>query len=285
MVKIVNYFGADANRIETLRFANGEVVDLTSVQLVITGTAGDDTLIGTDAAIGDIIYGLDGDDTLAGQGGNDVLHGGAGNDYVHGGDGDDYIDCGPGGDGDYGSGETMYGDAGNDTFLVGGDDLWHDAPSIYDSSGSDVIQFTDGILTSDLRLDVVFVNSNVNPHNILRVSDGQRAAYVQSQFTGGIVETLRFSDGTTIDLTNYSYSYAANNDSNRIHGISDGGNPNDTINGLGGNDFLYGEGGDDRLDGGDNRDYLDGGEGNDWLIGGLGGDTIHGRAGSDTLDG
>ena len=106
---------------------------------VITGTEGDDLLLGTlrrDVISGlggaDQLLGLDGDDDLDGGEGDDVLHGGAGNDQLSdffgsnnlvGGSGDDALSAGDGNDilqGDAGS-DVLLGGLGND-IVNGGDD-------------------------------------------------------------------------------------------------------------------------------------------------------------------
>jgi CSLREA domain-containing protein len=66
----------------------------------ITGTAGPDILVGTEA--GESICGLQGDDIIRGGGGNDSLFGAEGDDLLEGGLGDDEFVGGPGSDtGDY----------------------------------------------------------------------------------------------------------------------------------------------------------------------------------------
>jgi hypothetical protein len=67
----------------------------------VTGTAGNDRLVGTPHA--DVICAGSGDDVVDGRGGDDVIYGDAGNDRLVGGDGDD----------------TLYGDDGTD-MLDGG---------------------------------------------------------------------------------------------------------------------------------------------------------------------
>ncbi|MDQ4138438.1 MAG: ExeM/NucH family extracellular endonuclease [Actinomycetota bacterium] len=82
----------------------------------ITGTAGNDTLRGTNGV--DVILGLGGDDTITGGNGNDVICGGSGDDALAGGNGDDVLLGGFGVD-------TLNGDNGADQ-LIGGpgsDDL------------------------------------------------------------------------------------------------------------------------------------------------------------------
>ncbi|MFA9269915.1 MAG: hypothetical protein ACEQSX_04040 [Baekduiaceae bacterium] len=81
----------------------------------ITGTPGDDVLVGTDAPAEDVICGLGGNDTAYGIGGDDVLRGGPGNDTLYGGAGDDDL-VGEGGD------DTLDGQLGAD-LLDGGDGL------------------------------------------------------------------------------------------------------------------------------------------------------------------
>ena len=69
------------------------------------GTAGNDTLTGTDGP--DVIVGFDSHDTIHGLGGNNILCGNAGNDTLNGGSGND----------------ILYGDSGHDTLRGGtGDD-------------------------------------------------------------------------------------------------------------------------------------------------------------------
>jgi predicted extracellular nuclease len=76
----------------------------------ITGTNGNDTLVGTNGA--DVIMGLGGDDTITGLNGEDVICGGAGDETIAGGNGDDVLSGGFGVD-------TVNGDNGSDT-LIGG---------------------------------------------------------------------------------------------------------------------------------------------------------------------
>ncbi|WP_424134964.1 Calx-beta domain-containing protein [Roseomonas chloroacetimidivorans] len=82
-----------------------------------TPTAGDDNLVGTDAA--ERIDALAGNDTIDGRGGDDALYGGAGNDILIGGAGNDTLDGGLGDDTYYvdSIGDLVYekSSAGTDT--------------------------------------------------------------------------------------------------------------------------------------------------------------------------
>lgn len=101
---------------------------------VLTGTDGDDVLIGAGGA--DTIHGGAGDDELVGMGGPDTITGGEGDDLIvglggpdelHGGEGNDIIQG-------HGGRDTIYGDAGDDTISGGG------APdTIYGGEGNDTI--------------------------------------------------------------------------------------------------------------------------------------------------
>ncbi len=85
----------------------------------ITGTPGNDVLVGTGRADG--ICGLGGNDVIRGLGGNDRLYGGAGNDRVYGGNGRDRIYGATGNDllvGDAGP-DQIAGNPGNDRILGG----------------------------------------------------------------------------------------------------------------------------------------------------------------------
>jgi Ca2+-binding RTX toxin-like protein len=69
------------------------------------GTAGDDTIIGTQDA--DVIASLAGNDTIDAEGGDDKVYAGAGNDRALGGGGNDLVRGGAGAD-------DLNGGAGND---------------------------------------------------------------------------------------------------------------------------------------------------------------------------
>lgn len=104
------------------------------------GHAAGDTLSGVDGIYGsafdDVLYGFDGQGTVAGDIYTNIFYGGAGNDLMYGRGGDDIL---------YGGADedTLYGGAGNDT-LDGGaanDLLYGDAgnDAIYGGAGNDTI--------------------------------------------------------------------------------------------------------------------------------------------------
>jgi uncharacterized repeat protein (TIGR01451 family) len=95
----------------------------------VTGTTGDDQLVGTAkrdvfAGLGgnDTILGLGGDDLICAAGGNDVVKGAAGNDQIRTGGGDDLLKGGDGNDGLRGGAgsDSLSGGAGADALRGGG---------------------------------------------------------------------------------------------------------------------------------------------------------------------
>ncbi len=120
-----NWFSNPFDRIEWLKFADGNEIRIGDFTSFVNGTNGNDTLIGT---LGnDFVFGGGGDDTLYLLAGDDIGNGGSGADVVSGDSGDDLIVGGSGRD-------SITGEAGNDTLSGdGGDD------EIYGGDGNDLI--------------------------------------------------------------------------------------------------------------------------------------------------
>jgi len=87
-------------QVQTLSGATGSAHVTLNPTNIQTATEGDDVLTGNPLQ-NNVIYGLDGNDTLTGDTGNDLIDGGAGNDIIDGGNGFD----------------QLIGGLGNDTFL------------------------------------------------------------------------------------------------------------------------------------------------------------------------
>lgn len=115
-----------------LSFAAG---DPTGDGCDISGTAGDDRLVGTENS--ETICGFGGDDILIGLGGNDTLLGGDGDDFLDGGSGSDLLEAGAGDDilrSGMGN-DVSLGEAGNDRLFGGlGNDF------LNGGSGDDVLE-------------------------------------------------------------------------------------------------------------------------------------------------
>ncbi len=240
---LIKDFYTVENRIEELRFVDGSVVNLGAAS-VINGDVGPEHIV---AASGDDwLLGGGGDDVLEANDGNDTLDGGTGNDTLSGGAGDDTYNFGRGGQVD----------------------------TLVESSGSnDSIGFARGITAWDVMMqqwgnDLYVSLRDGNNHALLSVD----RILVKDYYTaGGLVENLRFVDGTVIDIAGAS--------------VINGENSNENIVSASGNDWLLGGGGDDTLTANAGNDTLDGGTGTDMLYGGTGNDryALYTGSGFDTI--
>jgi len=209
-----------------------------SIQNVITGTAGADSLSGTTS--NDYFDALDGDDFVSGQSGDDSIYGGNGNDSLNGEDGRDWINGGAGND-------FLRGGSGFNTVYGGAGDDWYFVDSITDYLFESVNEGSDGVQAT--------------------VSWALAPNFERLSFTGSAP-----LQGIGNDLNNSISGNAGGN--NLSGGAGDdyiaGGGGNDTILGGTGSDSLRGEAGNDTIDSGSRGaslpDLLDGGTGDDLLI-------------------
>jgi Ca2+-binding RTX toxin-like protein len=250
---------------------------------IVEGNAGDDTINGNDQS--DVLYGDDGFDTLRGGRGNDTVRGGTdddrlfgdqGNDLLLGNDGNDTIE---GNDGD----DVVYGGAHADS-VAGG--LGNDR--IYGEQGPDVLAGNEGD-------DVIEGGAG---DDIIAGDDGDDALYGDNgndDISGGNGnDFIAGGDG----VTNYLKGNAGND---TIVGSDEGQeDPNwkdtvffgDRIEGGDDDDSIDGLGGADIIDGGLGNDRIYGGVHGDWLIGGpkviaapnRDDDEIYGGHGNDLID-
>jgi trimeric autotransporter adhesin len=314
-----------AHAIDTFRFADGTT--LTYSQLLdrgfdLTGTAGNDTIVGTNVV--DRISGLAGDDVLDGRAGSDTLIGGPGNDtYV--------VD-------DAGDVVTELADEGADAVLA--------AVSYQLSENVEALTLTGTALIDGAGNALNNVLTGNSGNNVL---DGGAGAdlliggegddtfliSVDGTWTSGFVAKNSGSPGSagtgqavTLNGKNRSFDVSqgdagldrilgtAGDDAlalddqvspfpsavgPRIAGVEviDVGDGNDVVDltsalysygdvtllGGNGDDTLWANTGNDILQGGAGNDNLYGGAGTDQLLGGDGNDTLDGDGGSDTLIG
>ncbi|MDZ7855404.1 calcium-binding protein [Sphaerotilus sp.] len=302
---IQNWFAGNTSRIEQFLFADGTIwtiADLLAMPLVVTGTAGNDVLSGSDGvddlgglAGNDTLYASEGDDTLSGGAGDDHLTDGLGNNLLQGGDGNDWLQghgtlAGGTGNDTLVASDTFFANSG-DTYLFnlgdGADTIieWGTADTDLHAASADVVHFGTGILPADItrarRGDDLVLSMGAN---------GTDQLTIQGWFSDHAkrVEQFIFADETVwtiADLLGMPLNLAGTAGNDALPG-SDG---LDNIEGLAGNDTLYASQGDDTLDGGDGDDtlydglgfnVLKGGAGNDWL---QGHGTFSGGTGNDTL--
>ena len=303
--------------IETLEFDDGSTLDMGILDHTYIGTEENETIYGVRTGLGgsgvDTIYGNGGDDVIYGYGPTggassavqNTLYGGDGNDTLFAETGGDYLN-GEAGDDD------IRGHVGNDTIIGGlgndvldgsrGDDVYHfnygDGNDVIDEDrGTDKIVFGAGITAA--MLDITRLNNN----DILIDIDGGLGGSIeinwQTYGTATILETLEFSDASTIDLTALDLTLNGTSAGETLYGVRFGGSGIDTIYGHEGNDviygyrqvadyennFLYAGDGDDTVYAAHGDDYVEGNDGNDTVFGYNGVDTIYGGSGDDTLRG
>ena len=250
--------------IEKLAFADGTIIDMPSLGLVLNQTDGSET-----------IYGSDNNDTINANGGNDTIYGYAGNDAINGGSGRDTIDAGAGNDNITGGkgDDIINGGAGNDTYYYNlGDGL--DTITDDDSTAGnlDKIVFGAGIVQTDLSL-----NQRDNDLLITIKGDASQGILISRFFDPSYranfcVEKLEFADGSSIDFRNMGITFNQTDSA-------------DTVSGTAFNDIVYAGGGNDTINTGSGNDIIRGGTGNDTIKAGDGNDTITGGTGNDIIDG
>ncbi|WP_417827116.1 hypothetical protein [Thalassospira povalilytica] len=191
--------------------------------------------------------------------GNDYLLGGAGRDSLYGGIGDDVLSAGGNG---FDTGfEFLFGESGNDKYIITSDDssVFLDYNSDTETAGEiDTVAFAD--------LDVAEVSFAIydytqggtvvnNRGETLWVTWGD-TGQLRIANMGANIERITFADGTTIG---------------RI-GINEDGAGLIQFHGTEGDDLILGAAGISHLYGHDGRDTLQGSDGGETLVGGAGND-------------
>lgn len=260
--------------------------------VMVNGGHGADTLIGgaggdhLEGGVGhDLIRGNAGNDTAIGSDGQDTILGNGGDDSLSGGVHDDVLNGGGGDD-------TLTGDAGNDNLAGGGGRDSLDAgdgndrlfgqgatgDTLRGGAGDDLLDggAGDDVLAEEADADFVLTNSTMTGHGSDTVVSVERAILFGGASDNRIDTSAFFTAGkTSVTLRGHS------GDDTLI-----GSDINDALLGDAGNDTLEGRAGNDNLSGAAGRDLLIGGEGNDRLRGqGASFDTLIGGHGDDTLDG
>ncbi len=197
---------------------------------VVDGTSAADTLYGHDA-VGDVITGFDGADSISGLAGDDTIFGGAGGDTLAGGRGDDSahggadIDTLNGNQGD----DQLFGGKEADTLTGGkGDDEYNGG------AGNDVIFEGDGA-------DAINGGADID-----KVDYFLAAAGITTSLDGALTATGAAAGDTYISIehlagSNFADILRGNASANTIFGR----NGDDRIIGAGGADTLLGNAGSD----------------------------------------
>ncbi|MEN0036682.1 MAG: Ig-like domain-containing protein [Cellvibrio sp.] len=250
--------------IEFITFASGTSWNqATIISKSLVSTAGSDEIYGS--LYDDFISAGDGADAIYARAGNDTLIGGKGSDDLNGGYGDDIY-----------------------RFSLGdGTDV------IYDMGGNDSIEFTAGIIPSDITIqrtdtDLILKVKNANP---ITISQFFNPGVTRSVSSSSAIEKILFSNNETWTLPQIlsKLSLVGTSGNNVIYGLDndnyiDAGAGNDTIYSGGGNDTLIGGTGHDVLNGEEGNDLLQGGDGNDYLLDVLGDNIFIGGKGDDQIE-
>lgn len=289
-----------AQKVELFVFKDGTELTWQQISEMATmnvkfGTDNADTING-DRVLKNVIYGLNGDDTLTGGEKNDTINGGDGNDKINGSYGNDILIGGKGNDiisDAYGKDEIYYslGDG-------------HDEISVNNSgthnpygSADDKLVFSDGINLSDVSFHAdnkdlkILIGNNNQEKGSITVKNW--FSYPGDWYNK--LEKITFSDGKELswkEVNNIviSTSNVGTDGDDEIKGmhwrdnVIYGGAGNDIITGLGYKNEIHGGDGNDLIRGSDNgRNVIYGDDGNDTIYGGYNGADIIGGKGDDTI--
>ncbi len=296
-IRVTNHFLNSTYQLNTLLFSDGSTLDLAPTNLanIVYSKGANNTYDALPGYAGiDVINGYGNNDTLYAVGGNDTVDGGQGSDTVDGGEGNDSLLGGTGAD-------TLAGAAGNDVLLGGADDdvlVGGEGADVYKYSlgdgndkivndqataSADKILFGAGITLANIKLTRVgydliisFTNSSTDSIRIIGQLSGDNSY---------VLNTLQFSDATTLSISPLTLSNVITSPGSPLSDMLDGYGGRDILLGGNGDDQLIAAGGNDSLDGGQGGDYLEADEGNDTLLGGAGTDALLGSDGTDLLTG
>ncbi|OEF50428.1 RTX toxin [Enterovibrio norvegicus] len=213
----------------------------------------------------DLIYGLEGNDTLRAYEGDDVVYGDSSSSQIS--------QLSQNSDGSYSiSSETFLSVHLSQFSFPSGDDK-SVGYAVLDSSGNvlstKILVESTATAQDTSAIDINVANGTTLVFFSLPVAD--RSGFEWRPLVLNDVETNISSSSVSIEVEQTT------------------GDPtiggNDSLYGYDGDDRLYGEGGDDSLIGGDGNDVLSGGEGDDRMWGEDGDDLIHGGNGDDRLFG
>jgi len=326
-IKVANFFSNVDLRyaVERVEFADGTVWtrDQLTTWASPQGTAGNDTLAGTDGVESitggsgnDSIFGYGSADTIAGQAGADTIDGGVGNDSItgdseadslSGGDGDDRIDVGSGSNWAHGNADndtltastssspnTLLGGQGEDSIVGGsGADLLNGNignDTLVGGGGSDMINGEDGA-DSLSKGSSGFATLDGGTGNDVISSAGDSSSLIGGDGDDTITVTGGGTSFTNVVQANIGNDVVSVANSGRDtvtagqgeDSITSTSGGDDYLNGNLGNDTIVSGTGADVLLGEDGADNLSGGGGNDTLVGGTGVDNLTGGSGSDTF--
>ena len=251
------------SEIEKLSFADGTVWNAATLKdkaATVYGTSANDSSVSGDPW-DNLIFGLEGNDSLWGGDGDDVLDGGSGVDTMNGGLGNDvyYVDD---------IGDVVYGEGGS-----GSDIVYSSVSRTLEAYVEALTLLENGALnaTGNTLSNVLTGNSAANVLNGGTGADtligwAGNDTYIVDNAGDVVVE----QSGGGVDLVQATVSHTLSANVENLTLIGSGG-VSGTGNAL--DNTITGNSGANTLTGGDGNDTLDGGTGADTLVGGTGNDT------------
>ena len=196
-IKISGQLSAAFDKTEFLQFANGENIDLLTIRdVAFRGTEANDSFYGN----------LDVNEIIDAGAGNDAIYVSSGNDKITGGKGNDFIG--------FTLGVGPSGNFGDDTYIYekgdGADIIRESVIESATSNGNDTIELGSGFIRSDIYFtasgnDIIinFGNGSITLSNQLRSSADK-------------VETIKFFDGSSLDISTLTAANIAEYNANFI---------------------------------------------------------------------
>ncbi|WP_417723391.1 calcium-binding protein [Salipiger sp.] len=227
-------------------------------------------------------------ESVVGGDGDDVLHGWLGSDTVRGGGGSDTI---------YGGHDNLFGDDGNDFFIVHAGALDH----VDGGAGVDALYARDSSVGINIDMAANLWNNGRDTCGLVSIESVYGTRFADHMFAGNISGVTLMGWGGNDTLIGGDFHQALNGEDgddliygggghDDLFGVAGadtifGGTGNDVAYGGAGSDSIFGDAGDDTLSGASENDTLYGGTGSDDLSGGDGNDALRGDDGADTLRG
>ena len=242
----------------------------------VTGTTGNDSLVGTDG--NDEIRGYAGNDIISGGGGDDIIYGDAGNDFIDGGYGNDIIF-------DNGGINELSGGYGADVIDAKGASNAVLSSHLYDPfENLDVLAQKDTLLGSDgddlIRAGYNDIVDGRTGNNALDLNLQGASRGLTMNFALLASGHAMANGSGTIQNINYVSHVTGSKFGDAITTFSDPSLPyGGRVDGMGGDDHLVGGNGVDTLVGGDGADVLTGGGGADVIVSGSWDNTVNNDTG------
>lgn len=246
-----------------------------------------------------VLWGAAGNDTLKGTQANDILYGGSGNDWLVGGEGDDILHAGKSGTEFFGSYDTLEGGLGNDIYItpLQMDVFGEGGVTVIDANGLNTLDFS---ALPELRKSIADITGKrqsdslyLNIYTYSQEGFLSRSITIQDYFISDADFQFKFVDGSLLALNKQQLTNEADflSDGQLLLNIKVGTTANEYLTNNYSSapiNFIVGGGGNDDINGSNNiAEQIIAGNGfnkilsgqNDTVFGGNGYDYIVGTGG------